>query len=42
MTAPALTRDLTVAQTRGLKLPDVARVFESLGPSGAWTPSWVH
>jgi hypothetical protein len=30
MTAATVTRDLVVAQTRALKVPGVARVFESL------------
>jgi hypothetical protein len=35
MTATVVTRDLIVAHTRALKLPGVARVFESLAPPGA-------
>ena len=41
MTAPVLTRDLIVVQTRALKLPGVARVFESLARQ-ARDAHWPH
>ena len=41
MTAPALTRDLIVGQARALKLPGVARVFESLARQ-ARDAHWPH
>ena len=41
MTAAALTRDLVVTQTRALKLPGAARVFESLARQ-ARDAHWPH
>jgi DNA replication protein DnaC len=41
MTAASVTRDLIVAQTRALKLPGVARVFESLARQ-AREAHWPH
>ena len=41
MTAPVVTRDLIVAQSRALKLPGVARVFESLARQ-ARDAHWPH
>ena len=41
MSAAALTRDLIVTHTRALKLPGVARVFESLARQ-ARDAHWPH
>ena len=41
MTAPVITRDLIVAQTRALKLPGVARTFEGLARQ-ARDAHWPH
>ena len=41
MTAPVVTRDLIVAQTRALKMPGIARVFESLARQ-ARDAHWPH
>ncbi len=41
MSTPALTRDLVVAQARALKLPGMARVFESLARQGR-DAHWPH
>ena len=41
MTTAVITRDLIVAQTRGLKLPGVARVFEGLARQ-ARDAHWPH
>lgn len=41
MSAPTLTRELIVAHTRALKLPGVARVFESLARQ-ARDAHWPH
>ena len=41
MTTAVMTRDLVVAQTRALKLPGVARTFESLARQ-ARDAHWPH
>ncbi len=41
MTTAVITRDLVVAQTRALKLPGVARTFESLARQ-ARDAHWPH
>ena len=41
MTATVVTRDLIVAQTRALKMPGIARVFESLARQ-ARDAHWPH
>ena len=41
MSAAVLTRDLVVAHTRALKLPGVARVFESVARQ-ARDAHWPH
>ena len=41
MSAPMITRDLIVAQTRALKLPGAARTFESLARQ-ARDAHWPH
>jgi hypothetical protein len=41
MSATTLARDLVVAQTRGLKLPGVARTFEALARQ-ARDAHWPH
>ena len=41
MTTAVITRDLIVAQTRALKLPGVARVFDSLARQ-ARDAHWPH
>ena len=38
MSAAVLTRDLVVTHTRALKLPGIARVFESAGAPSARCP----
>src|SRR5215831_21022015 len=41
MTAAVVTRDLILAQTRALKMPGIARVFESLARQ-ARDAHWPH